>query len=426
MLRKLILSCILIPTVLALALAIFSFLRATRPIAETLDPTRPPLLVNALQVWPTTVVPQIEGFGTARAERMAVLSAQVTGIVIARPAQVQPGAAVVAGDLLLRIDARDYEAQVARAQSLVQLSEASLRQLEVEDLNLQRLIRTAKEELALTEREYERMVDLFERGNANPREVDNARLAFQRARRALDTLEGERDLLAPRRAQEEASRAQRLADLTLATLNLARCEVHAPFSGQIASVSVEVGEGVGPGQPLLTLIDLTLIEVPIELPVTLRGRVTVGARATLQLERRSGARWDGIVARISPEASSASRTFQLFVEVQNRADSAPQESLAPGMFVRAELEGPRLADVLLVPRNAVRQGRVFLAADGRARGYTVEVVETLRDQAIVSGLTPGDIVLTSNLDALYDGMTVTPVLPTASAPAPLSRAARTP
>jgi multidrug efflux pump subunit AcrA (membrane-fusion protein) len=116
-----------------------------------------------------------------------------------------------------------------------------------------------------------------------------------------------------------------------------------------------------------------------------------------------GVSWQGQVKRIAPAASEATRTFELFVEVNN---TEQVHELVPGFFVRAEIEGPTLTDVLVVPRGSVQQSKVFVYQNGQARKRGVQVARVLRDRSVVTGIRSGDVVITSNLDALYEGAPV--------------------
>lgn len=424
MARRVILSAILIVLLLGGAGAVSAVLIALRTHPAPIEPTRPALTVTAIQARPATIVIPLAGYGTARAERVTSVGAEVAGVIVERPTDLQIGATVAAGDVLLRIDARDYEAELQRARGQLAAGQAALRQIALEDDSLKSQMQTATEELAVAEREYARVLDLLERGASNPRELDAVRVTLQQARRAVETLSLQQALIPERRAQQEAQLTQYEAAVTRATTNLARCTVTAPFGGRIAAVHIERGEQVAPGTPLVTILDPARIEIPLELPLSNRPDVHVGAAATLRLESNPTAEWTGAVTRISPQADEQLRTFPVFVEVVNRdTDETP---LMPGMFVTAEIAGPRVADALLIPRYAVRKGEVFLARDGLAQRHAVEVRRNVREQAIVRGLAAGDIVITSNLDALYDGAPVSPLFSDPDDAGPLAARAAAP
>jgi multidrug efflux pump subunit AcrA (membrane-fusion protein) len=130
--------------------------------------------------------------------------------------------------------------------------------------------------------------------------------------------------------------------------------------------------------------------------------VQVGATARLSID--SGAEtWRARVARIAPSANQQTRTFSLFLDVDNREQSQP---VLPGMFVRATIDGPRYENVLLAPRGVIERDQVFVFENGQARRRVVTVAAHLLDRAIVSGLPAGSLLITTHLDSLADGTAV--------------------
>lgn len=401
--RQIIVSFILIAILFTGGIGIAIVLVKTKPEPPTRDVARPPLLVETVVVQPQTVVEPIVGYGTARADRFARLSTQVAGEIIELGDWLKPGVEVRMGQVLLRIDEEEYNRYLERAKSMLDADRAQLAQLDIEERNLDRLIAIAKKELDIAQSDFDRVKSLFEDGESHPREFDQYHRALQQARSAHQTLENRKALLPSQRAQREANCRNRQAEVDLAQLNVDRCRIVAPFDGQIDEVMIELGERVQIGRELVSLLNPDLIEVPIELPAAVRHRVRTGAPCRLAVDSTDEVAWSGRVQRISPTASETTRTFKLYVEVDN---TELAQRLVPGFFVRAIIDGPTLAHVLIVPRGAIQQGRVFVYNDGTAHERDIQVVRHLLDQTVVSGLQPGEIVITSNLDALYGGAAV--------------------
>jgi len=401
--RKLLVSLILITIFMGLGAGTAILLIKTAPVPPQVDLARPPLLVEAVQVEPDTVTESLVGFGTARAECYARLSAQVGGEIVAVADDLKVGTEVEQDQVLVRIDEHEYKQQLARVESLLAADKALLEQLETEASNLERLITPAQRELASAQFEYDQVQDLYKEGAAPKREHEQARLILEQTRRMLLMLENQQALLPARRAQLKANRENHQAELAIARLDLDRCTIRAPFAGRVAEKLIEVGERVQKGSPLLSLLDPALIEVPVELPDAVRSRIAVGAACTLTMPSQPGVSWKGHVKRIAPAANEATRTFELFVEVNN---AEHKNELVPGFFVQAEIEGPTLVNVLLVPRASVQQNQLFVYKNGQAGKRDVQVTRVLRDQSVVTGIQPGDVVITSNLDALYEGAAV--------------------
>ncbi len=403
MVRRIVVSVVLIGVVLAGAGLGFKRLLENRVVAPGVEVTSRPLRVDTLTVRPETVVERLLGFGTAAAERHAWVSSEVDGEVVELPDAIKVGAAVEAGQLLVQIDDRDRVQQVARAEALLAADTALLEQLDREEENLQRLRVIAQRELDVAQREYQRVKGLFEAGNSNQREYDLAQLAFEQARRVLQQLENQAALLPDRRKQQAAAQATRTAELELARLTLSRCRIVSPFAGRIEAVRVERGERVQPRVPLIAVLDPDRVEVAVELPMSARPSVAEGAGCQLCLESRLDVCWSGKVARVAPSADASMRTFAVYVEVDNRRQ---QRALVPGMFVRAEIDGLTLADTLVVPRAALTDDRVFVLEGDRARERRVQVIRVLLDRVAVGGLRAGERIITTNLDVMTDGAQV--------------------
>jgi RND family efflux transporter MFP subunit len=401
--RQIVISIVLVLALLAGGAGAVALLIRTAPAPPTNSTERPALLVRGLQLQPQTVIEPILGYGTARAHRQAWVAAQVSGELVELSPKLHVGELVEQGQLLLRIDQREYQHQLDRARGLLDADQAQLDRLTVEERNVDRVIQIATTEFDIAQREHERVLALFEAQQAPRRELDLARQAFERARRTLWILENQKALFPQQRAVLAANSRLHQADLALAQLALERCQICAPFRGRLHAVEVDIGERVAVGTRLFALLDPDLIEVPIELPVSLHDRVTRGANCELRLESNRDVVWTGQVARIAPSAAQATRTFSLFVDVDN---TRQQATLIPGLFLHARIDGPTWRDVLIVPRGVVQQEHVFVFSAGQARRRAVKIERYLFDQALVSGLTAGEIVITSNLDALHDGAPV--------------------
>ena len=305
--------------------------------------------------------------------------------------------------MLVRIDDREYRQQLTRAQSALVGVDAQLAELKTQDSNLDQLLQPARRELASAEWEFNKVKDLYQREVAPKREYERGQLVFEQTRRMVQALENQKALLPDQREQLEATRQNRQAELEIARLNVDRCTIHAPFDGELADKNVEIGERVQIGSPLATVLDPNLIEIPVELPVSVRPKVRLNAPCKLTLPGQADLSWQGTVKRIAPAADEKTRTFELFADVDNTGKT---QTLMPGYFVRATIEGPTYRDVLVIPRSCIQQDQVFVWHQGQASARGVSIQEQYGDRSIVSGLQPGDIVITSNLDALYEGAAV--------------------
>lgn len=404
MLRKFLVSLPLMIVAVGGGVAVASYLIATKP-PPVVKPTEVrPTRVEVYRVSPRRVEETFAGYGTARPDEVTTLSAQVAGKIVEVARGLEDGSVIEAGRLLLRIEEADYKYQLERAANLIKADQATLKQIDLEGKNLEKLINSAQQDVRIAQDERLRVSRLFERKLAARREFDLIRSALLRATGELDNLQTRLAVLDPRREQIRASMAAHQAEVALARLSLERCRIIAPFDGRMKQRLVEVGETVAPGMPLLIALKLDRIEVPIELSATCAAKVRVGNACSLFVESVPDLRWLGKLERISPSADVRSRTITAYVVVDNTKQSKP---LLPGLFVRAEVAGPVYENALVLPRGAIREGFVFVAAGKTAHRRKVELACSLKDEAVViGGIREGDAVILTNLAGLEDDMPV--------------------
>lgn len=361
-------------------------------------------MVETILATPEDVTEWFTGYGSAGPDRTVQLAAEVSGTLIERVNDVEAGSTVSKGQPLIRLDDREYRHTLERVSALADADQAGIEELEAEARTLQKIVTTAEQELRVAADERKRVADLFERNLAAKKEFDFAHLAYQQARRVLQGYEMQSARIGPRRSRLEASKQAREAEARLAALNMERCEIAAPFSGTIEVLFVDAGDHVAPGAPLMTLIDPSRVEIPVQLPGAVFEHVALGAPCRLSCESMPESSWQGQVVRISPSIDELTRTFSAYLEVDNSKQLQP---LVPGTFVTARLRGPMYSKRLLVPRGAVRGGYILVAREGTANKQAVTVERVIGDRAMLSGdIAEGQRVIISQLGQFEDGAPV--------------------
>lgn len=353
----------------AIALAIYGGLVATKSKPETVKGEPTLMLVDVIPATTAQVTRTWEGFGTARPMNSADVSAQVTARVVERGEHIEPGNRVEKGDVLVRLDPIDFEQRLESALQLVASIDADLAAISIEEARLAERVELAREELGVRQREYERATRALEEGAGNVTEVEVRLAVVQRSEGEMIALQQQSDLIAPRRARLNAQLASANADLRLAEENLDRTEIRSPISGTIQSVTPEVGELLTAGQAVARVVDLSRLEVPLRLPASCVTDIAPGALVTLRPDGPSPAQWQGNVARIAPESDPATRMVTVFVEVQ-QSDNAFGGNLLPGRFVVGSVRSAHAASHVIIPRSAVKRGRVTVVS-GIAGGYQI-------------------------------------------------------
>ena len=379
----------------------------------------------------------LAAFGTARADREVVVGAEVAGRTTetgrqnvgdrVEGPQVSIGADGKSlrhpGSTIVRIDPQTYEERVQQAQSQISQSRVDLERLDQEHATNDLLIKQQQERLVTARREYERARTLLAQQAGRESDVSQAELQVQQYDEGLIRLRNEQQLYPIRRQQAEAKLQASTSDLALAMLELEKAHVRAPFTGVISAIHVEEGQYVRPGDPLVRITDLDIVEVPLPIGLPdaaiMTKMLAAGERPRAELvtdESRlftGDTPWEGVVTRISPIADEHTRTVNVFVEVDNRQAHAP---LLPGSFVFARVAADVIPEQagLLIPRDAIVDGQVFVAvareaeadeaARSEARSVPVTVVNTYQSFALVRGDLPeGAEIVMTNLDVVIDG-----------------------
>jgi membrane fusion protein, multidrug efflux system len=337
-----------LPSVLLLAAACTS--RATPP------PARVPVTVSRAERRAVPV--QVTATGTVEPIQMVAVLPQVQGVVVG--VRFREGDEVVAGQVLLELDARPYraalqQAEAALARDLVQAENA---------------LQEANRYGALVE------------------SASVSREDYQQKKAAAD-------------AQVAAVRADSAA-VAVARLNLEYATIRAPISGRTGGLTAREGNLVRPaaGAPLLTINQLRPILVRFavpatELPVLLRPLPGKAARQVLVRGDRDSLQQVGDLAFIDNHVDSATGTVLLKGRFLNQ-----HETLWPGEFVQVTLIEDVDSAATVVPAQAVVNGQqgtyVFVVSpDGRASQQAVTVSRTVDTLAVIaSGIRPGTLVVT--------------------------------
>jgi RND family efflux transporter MFP subunit len=408
------------------AIGLLQVLKATKAEPTLSQEAGLPPLVRTVAVQRVVLARPWTGYGTVRA-MSARVAAQVAGRVVERPAEVEAGLAVAAGDLLLRIDPADFERRVAALEGLVAALEAELDQLDVEAESLDEQLTLVLEEADIARAEYERARGVFEdRGAGSLTEVDQKLSALRRAEREASALSQRSRSIPSRRAAIEANLSSQQAELSQARQNLERATIVAPIGGVLQDVRLDTGDYAQIGTEAARIVDLRRLELPLSLPASAADDIGIGDEVEVSLESGMEAPWSGRISRLAPEADAQTRSITVFVEVDQELETSESglltpangQLLRPGTFVVGRVRPSQPVSHLMVPRRSVVQGGVLVAemnSPTRAERVDVQTLFAFEGTfegapegesqwfAVRADLAEGQRVLVSNLDDLRDG-----------------------
>ncbi|MEM8872910.1 MAG: HlyD family efflux transporter periplasmic adaptor subunit [Planctomycetota bacterium] len=378
----------------------------------------------------------IRGFGTVRARDRVQIVPQVGGRVISTHPNFAEGATLNGGEVIATLDPADAELAIARANSEIDRLSATIKRLDASRKRAESAVAAAQTRLETQRAEAEVAKAQYEKLNPG-KEIPPmvARVPQMREAEAnLASAEAGLEDVGSEREQIEAQLAAAKTELRQAQLNLERTQITLPGEPtdryRVLEKNAEVGQFMSPGVTLSTLYKASTLEVPVPLPARELQWFTVG-QATAEVTARDIDRtWSGTIVRTDGQIDPRSRLVNVVVALD---PAGLDGKLVPGMFVEAMITGEKIPNVAAIPRLALRQvERVDVAnaggnqATGRTGGFDndataqrlyvirddvlrfidVEVVRLTRELAYVSGLDDGEIIVTTDLAVVTDGMIV--------------------
>jgi len=341
---------------------------------------------------------------------------------------VEKGDTVQGGQVLVRLEASEFRAQVNQAQANFAASQARLDKLRTgsrpeEKLKDRAAVLQAEANLKNAEAEYQRTESLFRSGVSSKAEYDralaqrdSAAAMVQSARQASAMTD-----IGPRKEEIRAAEAevqQMKAALDYANTQLAATEIKAPVSGTVLERTVEPGEMVSPSAfggsgartSVVDLADLTDLQVELDISQSEFARLKMSQRAEIIPDAYPNLRFAGFIEEIAPEANRAKSTVQVKVKVEN-----PNEQLRPEMNARvnflsdkpATTESKSVARVLVPKAAVVKQDNssfVFVVKGNKVEQRTIRTGEESGDAYVVlDGLSGSETVAVTGADKLRDG-----------------------
>lgn len=302
--------------------------------------------------------------GQLRPVHVALVRAKVAGEVMQM--LVKEGDTVKNGQLLARLDAAEHQARLDERAATLAASKATWEN---------------------NERTRKNNEELLRKGFISQQAYDN-------------TLANSSVALAQMKAAE--------ANVALAKKSVDDTLVKAPWSGLIAERAVQVGDKASVDTRLLTIVDLSRMEIEAAVPASDIPNVEPGQTVNFRVEGFGARAFNGAIARVNPQSAAGSRSIMVYIEVPN-TDGA----LKGGMFAKGAVTLKRRDHVTAVPISALREERgetvVYAVINNQLARLPVKTGTRNEDDAwveIVQGLQPGVKVVKTNLGALNSGVTV--------------------
>lgn len=333
----------------------------------------------------------LDASGYVVARRQATVSSKVTGKVV--ELNIEEGRQVRAGEVLARIDGSNFEAQLELAQAQAQAAAAQLAEVQVELVDAERALRRTRE--------------LASRQLLSQAALDTAQARVDGLRARLDS------------TRQNVTVAER--SVAVQRQQLDDTVVRAPFDGVITVKNAQPGEmisplsagGAGTRTGIGTLVDMTSLEVEVDVNENFINRVTPGQPTLTVLNAYADWKIPSEVIAVIPTADRSKATVKVRIGLKLRDPRVLPDMGARVSFLEpgTDLSAAAPAPVVLAPVTAIQRvaddAAVFVVRDSAVERRAVTLGATRGEEVeIVSGLSGGETLAASALERLDDGTPV--------------------
>ncbi len=363
---------------------------------------RPAVPIRTTQVQRIAIQRQVDLAGTLVSPDQAKVSSEVSGVV--RQVQVEIGDEVQPGQVLVRLDPRELELALRGAESLLRQTEA---QLGIDGIK-------SKEPLPDEQISAVRTA-IANRDDARAQLARAKRLMSQRLLPQADLETAETRVRVTEAAYQAAvENVQSLkaslhglrAACDLAQKKLADAVIKSPVAGQVSERLVHPGEFILQNAQVVTIVQMNPLKLRTAVQERYAGMIQPNLPVKFGVESYPGESFVGSVANVSPAVDQGTRTFVVEVLVDNR-----NRRLKPGFFTKGVILVRRDENLMAVPEEAVSTlagvSNVYIVNNNKVRQQIVTLgAREGKLLEVVSGLKGDEVLATSNLSQLANGVSV--------------------
>ncbi len=336
-------------------------------------------MVDSKSLEKTSIDIIIDSQGTIIPRTESQLYPEIRGEVVYVSPKLDEGSSFNEGDILLRIDSRDYELDIKAAEASLDDAKTAL-------------------SIAQAESNFEReQWELSNSGNAS-----DLRLKIPQLKKAESTVEA---------AEANLEKLKR---------NLEKTAIRAPYDGLVRKKNVDRGTVIGPGYLIANIYAINYVEVKLPIPdedlsfldIPLDGsQINKSNQPLVMLKGSLGGKnieWEGKIVRMEAEFDPKSRMAILIARV-----SDPYKYKFPlrvGQFVEAEITGRNYNNLYIIDRELIKNNNQVITInkiDSTLKYEDINVLRYVDDTALINGGLPDEVsICITNLDIMYDGMKI--------------------
>ena len=336
-------------------------------------------MVDSTSLEKTSIDIIIDSQGTIIPRTESQLYPEIRGEVVYVSPKLDEGSSFNEGDILLRIDSRDYELDIKAAEASLDDAKTAL-------------------SIAQAESNFER--EQWELSNSG--DASDLRLKIPQLKKAESTVEA---------AEANLEKLKR---------NLEKTAIRAPYDGLVRKKNVDRGTVIGPGYLIANIYAIDYVEVKLPIPdedlsfldIPLDGsQINKSNQPLVMLKGSLGGKnieWEGRIVRMEAEFDPKSRMAILIARV-----SDPYKYKFPlrvGQFVEAEITGRNYNNLYIIDRELIKNNNQVVTinkADSTLKYEDINVLRYVDDTALINGGLPDEVsICITNLDIMYNGMKI--------------------
>lgn len=304
--------------------------------------------VDVVVLQTSTLIDQLSVVGTAQSNQSVTVTSEIAGRIA--DLRVREGALARRGDVLVRFASAEIAAELEGAKSALKLAK-----------------------------------QIFDRAEASRRKGIVTEARTEELSQTVTTTE---------------------AEVTRLEARIGKFTLHAPFSGRLGLKQVSVGALVQPGDPIVTLDDISIIKLDFDVPETSLGQLHPGQVVRARSAAYPGTLIEGVVSTIDTRVDPETRSVTVRAEIDNR-----DGLLRPGMFLTIDLQQGETLNAIMAPEESILVvdggAFVFAIVDGKAERRTVTVGRRRPGFIeVLDGLQQGDLVITGGVQKVRAGSDV--------------------
>ena len=345
----------------------------------------PPLKVVLVETKRQDLVPKESLTGRLQPTKTAQLKFEVQGRVKQR--LVEPGISVDVGQALLILDDEDLQDQFTQAESQYLIEQAGIKRD-------QRMLKLAKDNLALQQAEVRRFEQLSDDSLISASQLDAAR-------QQMLSIDSQVSDLQYKVTTAKARLALKKSERDVSERNLQRATLTAPFAGFVNQVNVQVGDFVTATEIVATIVDTSSLDLQLDVRGKVAAALSLGQNITVRVDSLS---IKGKLIALQPDPDASTNTHALRIRL-------PGEKIQSGMLASADLQLIQQRDVITIPVSSVAtnagESHVYIFEDGVLKRIPVVISQRVGSEYIISsGIESGELIVARDVSGLADGQQV--------------------